>query len=199
MSADTVLAAADRVSSNILLYCDYSQAPLYIEPHTSEEIIETQGKCLIFNYETPIADTLDQDTDFTHELYLALRLLSEKESPRRKIYGNEVEDSRLGHTPHETRTRYSSHAYDMVRAYMRNQRSSTPDDTPPETPGLVHAPEISWPNTSPQRAELLNLAVQEESTPESPTSTEKHQPEEEVKVEVHTSSGSEGHEEVHHP
>jgi len=172
MSADTVVAAADQISSDTLLYWDYGQAP-YTELHSSDEIIETQGKCLIFNYETPIVDTLGQDPNFVQELYLALRLLSEKESPRRRIYGDEVEDSRLGHTPPETRARYSSYAHDMVRAYMRNQRPSTPDDTPPETPDFVYAPEISSPNTSSQRAELRGLAVQEETTAGSPKGTEK--------------------------
>ncbi|KAF2621110.1 hypothetical protein BU25DRAFT_253317 [Macroventuria anomochaeta] len=65
------------------------------------------------------------DPRFVKELTTALRLLSEKDAPRHRIYGEEANDSRLGHTPPETRTRYNSDEANMIRSFMETQEVTT--------------------------------------------------------------------------
>lgn len=47
---------------------------------------------------------------FEHKLTYDLQLLIEREKVRRRIYGVEADDSRIGHTPPETRARYNTEA-----------------------------------------------------------------------------------------
>jgi hypothetical protein len=65
---------------------------------------------------------------FATELTKALRLLSEQEHPRRRIYGDDADESRLGHTPPETRARYDSAEANAIRSCMRTQEASTPPE-----------------------------------------------------------------------
>ncbi|KAJ8116650.1 hypothetical protein OPT61_g1977 [Boeremia exigua] len=68
------------------------------------------------------------DPFFAEELTYRLRLLSEQEEPRRRIYGDETDDSRIGHTPPETRARFNTKEHNLIRSYMENQEPSTPEE-----------------------------------------------------------------------
>jgi hypothetical protein len=58
------------------------------------------------------ASSLHRDNSFNphfvKKLTYELRLLREKGVPSRRIYGDEADDSRLGHTPPETQARFDS-------------------------------------------------------------------------------------------
>jgi hypothetical protein len=161
-----------------------------IKSHDPDDIVATQGKCLTLGYVSPALDFVNECKDrwFAHELYMALRLLSERESPRRKLYGDEADESRFGHTPPETRARFSTHHHNMIRAFMRYQGPSTPGDTPPETPELVHEHSDSSPTHLALLAEHAGLAAQEQPGPAPLASSQKRDRADEVEIQTPTES-----------
>ncbi|KAF1348430.1 hypothetical protein EJ07DRAFT_160065 [Lizonia empirigonia] len=68
---------------------------------------------------------------FVKVLTEALCLLRENMELRSRLYKDEADDSRLGHTPFETRARFDSAEHNELRRSMKNHHPSTPDDTTP--------------------------------------------------------------------
>lgn len=90
---------------------------------------QRQRRCAV---DSPARCTLTYNPEFVKELTEALCLLRENMELRCKIYKDKADDSRLGHTPLETRARFDSAEHSELRSSMKNHHPSTPDDaTPP--------------------------------------------------------------------
>ncbi|KAF2994668.1 hypothetical protein E8E13_001242 [Curvularia kusanoi] len=76
------------------------------EPCDSSKIIATSGNCLVTNYSSPLYYGDRINLAFARDLYLALCQLSQTNTYRRRLYGDEADESRFNHTPPETRARY---------------------------------------------------------------------------------------------
>ena len=68
----------------------------------ADQIIATSGQCLELGYSSPSWSMFNRVPCFEHELTYNLQLLIEREKVRRRTYGVEADDSRIGHTPPET-------------------------------------------------------------------------------------------------
>jgi hypothetical protein len=77
---------------------------------------------------------LVHDAYFLSQLDEALRLLSDKTEVRRILYGDDADDSLIGHTPPMVREKHSS----LARQFIQDLRVSTPDSPEPLTPTLHH-------------------------------------------------------------
>lgn len=93
----------------------------------AREILATQGHCLTTAPHSPLLYGFHHEKNFARKLTYALLLLQQKDEPRREIYGDEADDSRLGHTPPETRDRFDSDEHEAVRGYMRTQHPVWPE------------------------------------------------------------------------
>ncbi|KAH3954520.1 hypothetical protein HBH98_252030 [Parastagonospora nodorum] len=90
------------------------------------DVVETQGRFLETGPPTPVFVTA---TDPWHvvDLYHALVRLHGQQSPRRELYGDDADESPLGHTPPETRARYSSAEDESRRLHIKNLAIASPD------------------------------------------------------------------------
>ncbi|KAJ4989583.1 hypothetical protein SVAN01_04960 [Stagonosporopsis vannaccii] len=145
----------------------------FFQPCSSADIIATQGRCLRAGYDSPAVEGLGHYKDFAWKLSIALRLLSEKDRPRRKIYGDEADDSRLGHTPPETRARFNSDEHEMIRFLMRYQEPTTPGSTPALEQEMYDFSSSSSDTSPPIHADCNGLAGQAQLSPASSTSSKK--------------------------
>jgi hypothetical protein len=90
------------------------------------DVVGTQGRDLAASPDTPVLHVA-HDAYFAAQLDEALHLLTEKTDVRRTLYGDEADDSRIGHTPPATHEQYCSPEHESIRSCMEYMRASTPD------------------------------------------------------------------------
>ena len=101
----------------------------------ANQIIATNGQCLELGDSSPSWSMFNPVPCFEHELTYDLQLLIEREKVRRRIYGVEADDSRIGHTPPETRARYNTEKHNRLRLWMEHMVPPTPKQSPPIAAG----------------------------------------------------------------